>query len=378
MKITSVDVIRVALPFESGRAAADGGDVDTFNAADRSLRKMESLLVKVTDDSGRIGWGEAFGHLINPVTFAALAGSVGRWFLNRPFEPTEESLIALRDEADRAFHPFGRTGPVVYALSAIDIALYDLAAQANGLPVHRWLGAKRDEIDVYASLVSYDNDPTEVARHVRRAWSEGFRKIKLHETERPAIVAAREALPSDSVLMVDVNCPWTAQEAKIRVSHVSDIGLGWIEEPVWPCDDLGALARLRGLGTPIAGGENASGVGGFREAFARNALDIAQPSIAKIGGFTGVREVIALGAKHDVQVIPHCFYYGAGLLATAHVVACLPDDVALEIPWLEWPEKLHAAQRPGPRLQLPNVPGLGFMPDLNVLNRHIVEMAHVE
>lgn len=378
VKIAAIEVIRLSLAFDAGRRPVTGAEqaaADTYNAADRTLRRMESLLVRLTDDAGRVGWGEAFGHLINPVTYAALEGPVGRWFKGAEFEPTRQGIAALRDAADRALHAFGRTGPVLYALSAIDTALHDLAAQAAGLPLYRWLGGRRDEIDVYASLVSYDNAPDEVARHVRRAWDEGFRRIKLHEAQRAAIAAARDALPAGGELMVDVNCPWTANEALGRVSELAGLRLGWIEEPVWPCDDAHGIARVRGTGVPVAAGENASGVAGFRDLFEHGALDVAQPSIAKIGGPTGMAEVIALAAHHDVRVVPHCFYYGAGLLATAHVAATLPDDVALEIPYLDWPERLHDAQRPGARLRLPDTPGLGFAPDAAVLARNTIARA---
>ncbi|MBN3726645.1 enolase C-terminal domain-like protein [Burkholderia sp. Ac-20379] len=380
MKIAAVEVLRLSLAFDAGRRPASDTEAasDTYNAADRSLRRMETLLVKLTDDAGRIGWGEAFGHLINPVTFAALEGPVGRWFRGAEFEPTLDGIVALRERADHALHAFGRTGPVLYALSAIDTALHDLAAQAAGLPLYRWLGGRRDTIDVYASLVSYENEPAEVARHVRRAWDEGFRAIKLHETEHDAIVAARRALPAAGQLMVDVNCPWSAAEAAQRVEALQEVGLGWIEEPVWPCDDVAGIARVRALGVPVAAGENASGVAGFRELFERGALDVAQPSIAKIGGPTGMRAVIALAGTYGVRVVPHCFYYGAGLLATAHVVATLPDDVALEIPYLDWPERLHAAQRPGARLALPDTPGLGFEPDEALLTRNLIARATLD
>jgi len=170
VKISSFEVIRVALPFDAGRVpTANLPMQDAYNAASRELRKMETLLVKLTDADGRTGWGEAFGHLINPVTFAALAGPVGHWFESAEFEPTPAGIKALREAADRALHAFGRTGPVLYALSAIDTALWDLAAQAAGEPLYRWMGGRRDTIDVYASLVSYDNAPDEVARQVQRA-----------------------------------------------------------------------------------------------------------------------------------------------------------------------------------------------------------------
>nr|WP_255459014.1 MULTISPECIES: mandelate racemase/muconate lactonizing enzyme family protein [unclassified Herbaspirillum] len=364
------------MPFDAGRTPiVASGARDAYNAASPELRRMETLLVKLTDEQGREGWGEAFGHLINPVTFAALAGPVGRWFSGVEFLPTMDGIAAVRDAADRALHAFGRTGPVLFALSAIDTALWDLAAQAAGEPLYRWMGGKRETIDVYASLVSYDNDPDEVARQVQRAARAGFKRLKLHETEHAAIVAAREALPKEIALAVDVNCPWQVAEAVTRVAALNGIGLEWIEEPVWPPDDLDGLAQVRRQGVPVSAGENASGVAGFRQAFASGAIDIAQPSLAKIGGFTGMREVIAMAGEYRVQVMPHCFYYGPGLLATAHVVATLPQTAALEVPWLQWPTALHVYQHAVPSMRMPDLPGLGFQPDAAVLQEFTIDRA---
>nr|WP_284700942.1 mandelate racemase/muconate lactonizing enzyme family protein [Robbsia betulipollinis] len=379
-------------PAAAPEDASSAAPVDAYNAASRSLLRMETLLVRLTTDDGATGWGEAFGHLVNPVTFAALAGPVGRFFIGAEVGPDPSRFAATMQAAHQAFHAFGRTGPVLYALSAIDTALWDLCAQAAQLPLHRLLGATRDTVEVYASLVSYDNDPEEVAYQVGRAHAAGFRAMKLHETTRTAVAAARAALPADVALMVDVNCPWPAAQAAREVAGFAGLSLGWVEEPVWPPDDLDALARLRARGgpsdgadgapagssrVPIAAGENASGVYGFLQHFQRGAIDIAQPSVAKIGGVTGMREVIRLAGAHGVRVVPHCFYYGAGLLATAHLVAALPDDVALELPWLQWPEVLHAPQACGPTLTLPDVPGLGFAPDAGVLARHTLDSASI-
>lgn len=378
LRITQIDIYRAALPFDAGRrhaAAPEREAGDAFNAASRQLTRMETLLVRVSTDEGAVGWGEAFGHLVNPVTFAALAGLVGRFFIGTHLSGDPASFAERLRDAHHAFHAFGRTGPVLYALSAIDTALWDLCAQGAGKPLHHLLGAQRDRIEVYASLVCYDNDPAEVATQVRRAHAAGFRKLKLHETTRAAIEAARAALPATVELMVDVNCPWSMPEAQSHVRSLQDSALAWIEEPVWPPDDIEGLARVRQLGVPIAAGENASGVEGFRQHFERGALDIAQPSVAKIGGVSGMLRVIALARAYDVRVVPHCFYYGAGLLATAHVVAALPDDVALELPWLQWPTPLHAAQNTGAALTLPETPGLGFAPDMGVLDRHLLDHA---
>ncbi|WP_413721265.1 mandelate racemase/muconate lactonizing enzyme family protein [Sodalis sp. RH23] len=374
MKITAIEVMRVAMPFTSGRSSdqTGGGGDDAYNAASRELTRMETLLVRVTTDDGLQGWGEGFGHLSNPVTYAALDGPVGRFFLGRSFDGTTAGLGQLMDHAQRAFHAFGRSGPVQFALSAMDIALWDLCAKQAGKPLWQLLGAARGEIGVYASLVSYDNDPSQVAAHALRAYRAGFRAIKLHETEYAAIAAARDALPDDAQLMVDVNCPWPVDEACRRAQALNELGLAWLEEPVWPPDDLAGLARVRACGTPIAAGENAQGVQGFLQHFAAGAVSVAQPSVAKIGGISAALDVYRLARHYGVKVVPHCFYYGAALLATAHLVATLPEDIALEVPYLQWPEPLYAELDFQPRLRLPTTPGLGFAPDEDLLARYRV------
>ncbi|WP_413742450.1 mandelate racemase/muconate lactonizing enzyme family protein [Sodalis sp. RH15] len=372
MKITDIEVMRLAMPFTSGRSSdrQKGSAEDAYNAASPELTRMETLLVRLTADNGLQGWGEGFGHLSNPVTFAALEGPVGRFFLGQTFADTPEGVGQLMDRAQRAFHAFGRSGPVQFALSALDIALWDLCAQAAGMPLWQLLGAPRREIGVYASLVSYGNDPAQVAAHAMRAYGQGFRSIKLHETEYRAIAAARDALPADARLMVDVNCPWTVEEACRQARSLNELGLAWLEEPVWPPDDLAGLAAVKACGTPVAAGENAQGVEGFRQLFEAGAVSVAQPSVAKIGGISAALEVYRLAQQYRVKVVPHCFYYGAALMATAHLVATLPEDVALEVPYLQWPEPLYAELDFRPRLRLADTPGLGFRPAEDILRRY--------
>ncbi|MHC1481379.1 mandelate racemase/muconate lactonizing enzyme family protein [Frateuria aurantia] len=374
MKIVSLDILRLALPFHAGRSEdPSSSDEAAYNAASPQLKRMETLLVRLTTDQGLQGWGEAFGHLLNPVSFTALQHLVGPFFVGAEVTADPDSFAATRLAADRALHAFGRTGPVLYALSAIDIALWDLSAQIAGQPLYRHLGGQRRRIEAYASLVSYGNQPAEVARQVQRAHAAGYRRIKLHETEFPAIQAARQALTDDAGLMVDVNCPWNFSEAGQRIEACRDLQLDWFEEPLWPPDDIGGLARLRRHGTPIAAGENASGVEAFHQHFLQGAIDIAQPSVAKIGGITGMREVFALAATHGVRVMPHCFYYGAGMLATAHLVASLPDPAALETPFLQWPRPLYPDFPFAGELTLPETPGLGYLPDPAVLREHQID-----
>lgn len=144
---------------------------------------------------------------MNPVTYSALEHQVAPFFIDKQFLD-QESLSTLMKDAEYAFHGFGRTGPIRYALSAIDIALWDLLAQQEKLPLWKLLGGKRQKISIYPSLVSYENDPIEVSKKVQEVVSKGFKQIKLHETTFEAVKAAKNALSPDCELMVDVNCCW--------------------------------------------------------------------------------------------------------------------------------------------------------------------------
>ena len=368
MKISHIEVIRLAIPFASDRQAPVAETA--WNAASPALTKMETLLVRITTDDGRQGWGEGFGHLCNPVTAQALESLAIPLFLGKKVPESREALAALVSEAERALHAFGRSGPVRYALSAIDIALWDLLGQHLGQPLWQLLGATRSEIGLYASLVSYNNQPEEVARQVKRAWQAGFRTLKLHETEYAAIAAAKAALPAEATLMVDVNCPWTVAEAGSRARQLAELKLGWLEEPIWPPDDIAGLAEVRRAGTPIAAGENVSGEWGFESYYGAEAVDVLQPSVAKVGGITAALRVMEQAASHGIKVVPHCFYYGAGLLATAHLVAALPADIQLEVPYIRFSPLLYPQLDFKPTMQLPATPGLGFQPDADVLKEY--------
>jgi L-rhamnonate dehydratase len=374
--IHSIEIIRISMPFTAGAIQrhnhGQAKDDDAFNAASPTHRRMESLMLKVTTDTGMVGWGEAFGHGSNPVTFKALSDVVGPMFIGTLLADREQTL----EKARRALHGFGSTGAMVYALSGIDIALWDLAAQQAGVPLYQLLGGTARTLELYASLVSYGNDPAEVHRQVSRARELGFRKIKLHETRVDAIAAARSALPvAAGELMVDVNCPWSVPEARDIARQLKSLELTWLEEPVWPPDDVAGLALVRHEGVPLSAGENAPGVQGIKALLEQQAVDVLQPSVAKIGGIGAMLQVFALAREHGVKVVPHCFYFGPGLLAVAHLCTLLPQEVAVEVPFIEFERLLYPALAFTPRMDLPSVPGLGFAPDVQVIEDYCVERA---
>src|SRR3984893_10348901 len=140
-------------------------------------------------------------------------------------------------EIFQKLHLFGRNGSVTYALSAIDIALWDIAGKRAGKPIHQLIGgASRRELTVYASMLRY-GDAAVVGRIAARAAGEGYRFIKLHEIQVAPVEAARRAVGPDIEIMCDTNCPWTVAQAIEMVQALKPCRLHWLEEPVWPPED---------------------------------------------------------------------------------------------------------------------------------------------
>jgi L-alanine-DL-glutamate epimerase-like enolase superfamily enzyme len=363
VKITRIEIQRISIPFEN-----DGPRVGLRPSLDaKPWTHMECLMVRVETDEGLAGWGEAFGHFVNPGAEAILASLVGPWFLGK--DP--RAITSLMDEAQRGFHGFGRSGPVMYALSAIDIALWDLAAKRAGQPLYRLLGGKDGKLRCYASLTRYRGDPEALRRNCLRAETAGYTMIKLHETTIPAFMVAREALKPETRIMLDVNCPWSVAEARVVARTIRDRNFHWLEEPVWPPEDYAGLAEVRKEGMALACGENVGSLHEFRRVFEHQAVDVIQPSVTKLGGITAMMRVLALAQAFSVRVIPHCFYWGPGYLATAHLAASMAEPPPVETAFIRLERSPHPLFNPErAALDLPDTPGLGFDPDQAVLDAY--------
>ncbi|MEM7406700.1 MAG: mandelate racemase/muconate lactonizing enzyme family protein [Pseudomonadota bacterium] len=361
--IVSVEVVRAALPFETG--GPRHGMRPTLSA----WLRMECVMLKVTTADGLSGWGEAFGHVMAPASYAFLADVVAPMLLGR----AAGGIAAVGLELSRAFHGLGRSGPGMYAISAVDIALWDLAAQRAGMPLFRLLGGATGVLTRYASLMRYGGDTDAVAANVARAREAGFTTIKLHETTLPVFRAARGAVDPADRICLDVNCPWTVAEAGDIARAIAEEDFGWLEEPVWPPENFAGMAAVRQHGVPISAGENMSTLRDFKAALDAGAVDNLQPSVVKCGGVTGMREVLTLASAYPVRVVPHCFYWGPGYHATAHVAASVAEPLLVETAFIDCATRPHALFDPSvARFALPEVPGLGFECDWAALDPYVV------
>src|SRR5881397_3225605 len=206
MKITRIETIVLNLPMQIERATPMLGG--------RARTSIDMLLVRVETDAGVVGWGEAFGHRIFHATRAAIDTLLGPMCIGR--DPSQ--ILAINDDFQRVLHGVGRNGPTMYALSGIDIALWDIAGKAAGLPLYRLLGGSaRADLPAYASLLRYGTAEA-VGRYTTQALGRGYRYIKFHEITVPEIKAARDAAGAGVPIMVDTNCPWTVAQA-IEMAH---------------------------------------------------------------------------------------------------------------------------------------------------------------
>jgi L-alanine-DL-glutamate epimerase-like enolase superfamily enzyme len=360
VKITRIELHLIRVPFDMGSTPT------AF--AGMNWTSVDSLFVRVCTDAGIDGWGEGWGHPACPTTSTALATLVGPALLGRD----ARDRAALMVDMFHRFHIHGRTGAVVHALSAIDIALWDLAGKMASAPVCALLGGRPRELAAYASLLRYA-EPALVSAAVDRALSQGFRHVKLHEVRLDTVRAARSACGEDVWLALDTNCPWSVSEAIARARELESLRLAWLEEPVWPPEDHAGLARVRAsTSIPIAAGENVAGTHELHAALLAGALDVCQPSVIKFGGISAVAEAVALAKAHSVDYVPHCFYFGPGFLASLQLAAAFAPKMPFELFFgdLEASPYHDAVRASAGKLTVPDGPGLGMEPDMGVVDRY--------
>lgn len=362
MRITSLDTITVELPYRHD------GPLTGFAGADWPV--LPCLLVRVQTEDGLTGWGEAFGYNAIPATRAVIEHLV------RPLalDCDARDITGTMEHLKRTLHLYGRGGPTQYALSGLDIALWDLAGKRSGLPLSQMLGgAFRQRIPAYTSLMKL-GDPAIMTRACELAMSRGFRAVKLHEHTLAPITAARGALGPDVPLMVDVNCAWSPREAEEIARPLADLDLTWLEEPVWPPEDAGALVRLRQRGgIPLAAGENLGNAWSFAPYLHGDSLDFAQPSVTKIGGVTELMKVARGVELAGLRLAPHSPYFGPGLLATLHIAAHSPLIDWIECFGVQLDASLYgtaALPDKAGDFHLPQGAGLGLDPDPEVIARY--------
>ena len=367
MLITDVRAHHVRIPYDAG--------VASFRQGASAIAAVEIVLVEVSTDAGLTGWGDAFAYVCPRTTATAVEEMIAPQA--RGLEvPDPSGIPAFMERIQRNLHLFGRYGITMFAISGLDIALWDLAARVRGEPLHQLLGARRRaRIPAYASLLRI-GDPALVAAECEAARQRGYPAIKLHETTVPAVLAARRAIGPGIPLMVDLNCPMdeaeatafalACHEAGTPVPRGAGLAPGGFLDP-------GEGASPGGLA--IAAGENACTVHQFRQMMDAGAVTYAQPSVTKVGGITEYLKVAALADEMGVRLAPHSPYFGPGFLATLQLMSLRDDGSFVELFYMQreaclWRGRIDVDALG--TIAVPDGPGLGYEPDRAVMERYRV------
>jgi len=347
----------------------------------------EAFLVRVHTDEGITGIGEALSSptIMKAIVEAPTSHGVAHGFQDLLLGEDPLQVERLWDKLYRGSIWYGRRGAVIHALSAIDIALWDIRGKALGLPLSTLLGgAVHPRVRPYASHVMPPT-PREAAALAERSARQGFTAVKLGwgplgqspATDVALVRAVREAVGPEVDVMIDIGLVWDATTAIQRVRLFEPYNLYWLEEPL-PPDDLEGYAKLADtVDTRIAAGEELTTRWEFRDLLERGRVDVIQPDVAHAGGITETRRVIEMAETRNTEWAPHV--YGSAVLQTAaaHLVAASPSGKLLEYCMSESP---LIRQLTTPPLQIdpdglftvPTGPGLGIELDESVVERYRV------
>ena len=378
MKITDIRVYPLSTPLEQPFAFSQGW-----------VRRRSATIVEVMTDAGISGWGEAFAQGLEPPQIGATV-----------IEAALKPLLVGADPLDREvlwhrmYHTtrdYGRKGTVVAGISAIDIALWDIAGKAYGVPIYQLLGgAFRNKVEAYATgfyrIARADESPR-LAEEALAHYEAGFRAMKVKlgyglEADEAVMKAVVRAVEGRGVtLMVDTNHAYGVGDAVRLGKALEPYGLRWYEEPVAPEHVAGYREVRSRCSIPIAGGENEHTVYGFRDLLGAGAVDIAQPDIGSAGGFTACRHIMALAQAHGVKVNPHVWGSAIAQAASLQWIAAVPvahHSVFAEEPIFEYDRSSHpfrqelitepVMQHEG-WVEIPQGPGLGVEVVRSVLER---------
>ncbi len=368
MRITQVDSQLLRVPMNRPLTAPGAGDPAT------RVEHTFVLVVHLDTDAGHRGLGFAYevgggGRAIKIITDDDLAPLV------TGEDPLDHERLGVK--VQRRVQSFGRVGLVAHAYSAIDVALWDLKGKVAGLPLYKLLGGARESIPAYVAdcgwpWMSAEDTVKAASKHLEQ----GLMGVKIHlgsqgpEADADRLTRVREALGEDAWLGVDAHHRYDyATALSMGEFFAGEIGVDWLEEPM-PVDDVAGHARLcERLDVPIALGESLFSREEFRDYFERDAVDIIQPDVTRVGGITPFLRIAALADLHHRPIAPHLLPE-----ISVHLACGLPNVAVVEyMPWLfpifaEAPAVVKGKLVPFAR------PGLGLEIDPDVAEKYRVQV----
>ena len=354
------------------------------------VNERSATLIEIKTNEGIAGWGEAFCQGLEPpeISAAVIENALKPILL----EQCPLDIEVLWHKMYSTTRDYGRKGSVISAISAVDIALWDIAGKYYNEPIHQLLGgAFRNKIKPYATgfyRLKGKGEANRLAEEAISHYENGFdhMKVKLGfgiEDDLKCMETIYNVLKNKNVtLMIDTNHAYGRSEALLLGKQLEDYRLRWYEEPVVP-EDINGYSELKSkLKIPIAGGENEHTIFGFKSLFENNAVDIAQPDIGSCGGITGAKQIINLAHSFGVEVNPHVWGSAIAQAASIQVIASIPlthFSIFAREPILEYDQSSHPFRRElltspielvNGMINVPKEKGLGIDINLNTIKKY--------
>ena len=373
MKITDIEVIELRTPGWTGM---------TFDGS------YDNCVVLVHTDQGLSGLAEvdSVPSVIRAIVDAPRSHThaMGLKTILVGRDPTH--LEALWEEMYDATSYYGRRGAVIHAISAIDIALWDLRGKIQGKPLAEILGAKkqRDRILAYGTVYPLGETPDEVRRTIDRGLKLGLRCIKIVAdpfwredlAKTTALIrTAREHVGPEIRLMVDAATAWSKAEEGLPLMPIfRDFNFHWVEAPL-PLDDMEGHARFQGFGVPIGGGDlGLTTHYEYEQMFDVGKIDIAQPDVTMVGGLTELLRLSAIAKKRGKRVVTHGYKSNITIAANLAFLAQHWAEEVLEYSTSESALRWELTRERFPiekdgKVAVPTAPGLGVSLDPKMVER---------
>jgi L-alanine-DL-glutamate epimerase-like enolase superfamily enzyme len=351
----------------------------------KTASSQDVVLVRVQTDNGLEGIGEADAspEVVKAIIDAPLSHNIACGLREILIGENPLETERLWQKMYRRTMYFGRTSVTICAMSAIDMALWDLRGKHFGEPIHRLLGGKQhDRIQAYASIL-FGRDGPETKAIGQRWVQAGYQAVKFgwepmgqSETlDLELVRGAREGIGPDATLLIDAGCVWDARTALRRAHSFAKFRIGWLEEPLRP-DDLDGYLWLRDRSpVPIASGEEECGKESFRPWIDRRALDIYQVDLSR-NGFTDAAYIRARVEEIGARLCNHCYTSPITVAASLHWLCTCRDAFIFEDCVDDSPMRheltLEKVQAKRGWISAPDAPGLGVTLNEDFVKKYLV------
>ena len=346
---------------------------------------QDVVLLRIRTDEGLEGIGEADAspEVIKAIIDAPFSHNVACGLRELLVGENPLDTERLWQKMYRGTMYFGRSSVTIAAMSAVDMALWDLKGKHFGEPIHRLLGGKRhDRILAYASILFGDDGPE--TRDIGRRWTEaGYRAVKFgwepmgenEKLDRELVAGAREGIGDDATLLVDAGCVWDARTALDRAHAFAEHSIGWLEEPLQQ-SDVDGYAWLRDRSpVPIAAGEGECGRESFRPLIDRHALDVYQVDLSR-NGFTDASYIRQRVEEIGARLCNHCYTSPITIAASLQWLSTCRDAFLFEDCVEDSPLRhqltLEKMQAENGWISVPDRPGLGITLNDEFISEYLV------